>query len=81
MTAESSNNLNIIVGVCHEDDPRDVDEAYGPGTYARLFPNTDYEDNCPTCKGRGTVNPLTAPAGYFCTGMTDCPDCDGSGQI
>lgn len=28
----------IIVGVCREDDPADVDEAYGAGTYARLFP-------------------------------------------
>lgn len=80
MSAESSNSLNIIVGVCREDDPRDVDEAYGPGTYARLFPDTD-DDSCATCKGRGTVNPLTAPAGYFCTGTTDCPDCDGSGSI
>lgn len=28
---------HIIVGVCREDNPRDVDEAYGEGTYARLF--------------------------------------------
>ena len=31
----------IIVGVCREDNPRDVDEAYGAGTYARLFPDED----------------------------------------
>ncbi len=36
---------------------------------------------CPTCKGDGTVNPLTAPAGFFCVGTTDCPTCDGSGEI
>lgn len=46
-----------------------------------------YEDEdqmdftCPTCKGRGTVNPLTAPEGFFCVGTTDCPTCDGQGDI
>lgn len=36
---------------------------------------------CPTCKGRKTVNPLTAPdrPGFLCLGTTLCPDCDGSG--
>ena len=38
-------------------------------------------DRCPTCNGRGTVNPLTAPDHFFCTGTTDCPDCDGIGKI
>lgn len=28
-----------VVGVCREDNPADVDEAYGAGTYARLFPD------------------------------------------
>lgn len=28
----------VIVGVCREDNPRDVDAAYGEGTYARLVP-------------------------------------------
>lgn len=35
---------------------------------------------CPTCKGRGTVNPLTAPEGFFCVSTTDCPMCDGTGE-
>jgi hypothetical protein len=35
------NELNVIVGVCREDNPADVDEAYGSGTYARLFPDED----------------------------------------
>jgi hypothetical protein len=35
--------IQIIVGVCREDNPRDVDEAYGAGTYARLFPSLDEE--------------------------------------
>lgn len=30
--------IGLIVGVCREDNPHDVDEAYGEGTYARLFP-------------------------------------------
>jgi DnaJ-class molecular chaperone len=50
-----------------------------------------YEDNedeeeddyfwCPTCRGKGTVNPLTAPPDFFCVGTTDCPTCDGTGEI
>lgn len=36
---------------------------------------------CPTCGGRGSVNPLTAPAGFFCTSTTDCPACDGTGEM
>lgn len=39
------------------------------------------DDECPTCKGKGTVNPLTAPKGFFCAGTTDCPHCDGTGRI
>lgn len=38
-------------------------------------------DKCGHCNGRGTVNPLTAPAGFFCTTTTDCPTCDGSGRM
>jgi hypothetical protein len=36
---------------------------------------------CPDCNGRGTVNPLTAPKGFFCTSATDCPTCEGIGEI
>lgn len=36
---------------------------------------------CPTCNGSGTVNPLTAPPGFFCAGTTDCPSCDGLGEV
>jgi DnaJ-class molecular chaperone len=35
---------------------------------------------CPTCKGSGVVNPLTAPSWYFCVAATTCPACDGSGE-
>lgn len=43
-------------------------------------------DTCPICNGRGTVNPLTPLPAYiekdfFCTGTTDCPACDGSGEM
>jgi DnaJ-class molecular chaperone len=40
----------------------------------------DEDPPCPVCKGRGTVNPLTAPNGFFCVGTTDCPVCDGTGE-
>jgi DnaJ-class molecular chaperone len=37
---------------------------------------------CPTCGGRGTVNPLTPnlPQGFLCLSTTDCPNCEGSGE-
>lgn len=41
----------------------------------------DANFKCPVCNGSGSVNPLTAPEGFFCTGTTDCPGCDGSGEI
>ena len=56
--------MNIIVGVSKHDNPRDVDEAYGTGTYDRLFPKArcvdcgdtathirHYRDVCPTDRG------------------------------
>lgn len=48
------------------------------------FDDSDEDDDwdvCPYCRGKGTVNPLTAPEGFFCTGTTDCPACDGAGYI
>lgn len=47
-----------------------------------LYENDDDQgpEWCPTCHGRGTVNPLTAPKDFFCVGTTDCPTCDGSGE-
>lgn len=44
--------MKAIIGVCKEDNTHDVDEAYGKGTYARLFPD---EDDC-TCEA-----PLAGP--------------------
>ena len=41
---EPEKEIKIIVGVCREDSPRDVDEAYGAGTYERLFPSLEDED-------------------------------------
>lgn len=37
--------VDVIVGVCREDSRYDVDEAYGTGTYDRLFP----QEECPHC--------------------------------
>lgn len=38
---------------------------------------------CPTCHGTGLVNPLSRVRAkdFFCVATTDCPDCDGSGEI
>lgn len=35
---------------------------------------------CPTCKGSGVINPLTAPAGWVVFVTTSCPMCDGTGD-
>ncbi|WP_367575717.1 zinc finger domain-containing protein [Pelagibius litoralis] len=40
----------------------------------------DEDISCPTCKGSGYVNPLTAPKGFFCVSTTECPHCDGTGE-
>jgi hypothetical protein len=34
---EQPTEVRVIVGISRHDDPDDVDAAYGPGTYARLF--------------------------------------------
>ena len=48
--------------------------------WANGCPGRCEDEICWTCGGRGTVNPLTAPRGMFCTSTTDCPDCDGTGE-
>lgn len=68
--------------------PRQVVDAKG-GVISQEIEGDEYlyEDfysepwpDCPTCGGRGVVNPLTAPEGFFCVSTTDCPTCDGSGE-
>lgn len=49
--------------------------------FARLSDEDEAGFRCPTCRGRGLVNPLTAPPDFFCAGTTDCPHCDGTGEI
>jgi DnaJ-class molecular chaperone len=42
------------------------------------------EEECPLCSccnGTGVVNPLTAPPGFFCVSVDDCPLCDGTGEV
>ena len=41
----------------------------------------DCEPECPTCRGTGIVNALTAPKDmpYFVASHADCPHCDGAG--
>lgn len=41
-------DIRAIVGVCREDNRHDVDEAYGAGTYDRLFPDGGIT-RCPFC--------------------------------
>lgn len=46
------------------------------------FEYEDQQDECPTCNGKGTINPLTAPywiQPIFTTQL--CPDCDGTGYF
>lgn len=44
------------------------------------YDDDDDEPKCLTCRGRGAVNPLTAPPSFQCTGTAVCPDCDGTGE-
>jgi len=47
-----------------------------------MEPDPEFESiPCPTCKGRGTVNPLTTPSWYFCVSTTTCPACEGTGEF
>lgn len=39
------------------------------------------DDQCPTCRGAGTVNPLTAPHGFLAITTTTCPTCEGIGYV
>ena len=39
------------------------------------------DDQCPTCRGAGTVNPLTAPRGFLAVTITQCPTCEGLGYV
>lgn len=52
-------------------------EMYWDDVDNGLFDDDYPEDECPTCLGRGTVDPLTAD--HFCTSTATCPDCDGKG--
>ena len=51
--------------------------------YDAIDERDDPPVDCPTCKGRGTVNPLTAPnrPDFLCLGTTTCPDCNGTGEF
>lgn len=44
-------DVKVVVGVCREDRPADVDETYGVGTYERLFPDGGVT-RCPFCGGK-----------------------------
>ena len=49
-------------------------DDYGP------YDAYDEPEQCCTCKGSGIVNPLTAPEGFLCFSVTECPTCDGTGE-
>lgn len=59
----------------------DAADDYYDSLERREYEDDEVDLSCPTCKGRGVVNPLTAPADFFCVGSTDCPHCDGTGEI
>lgn len=39
----------------------------------------DMDLSCPICNGSGFVDPLTSPE--FCASVTECPECEGTGEI
>ncbi len=69
----------------HDDASADDDERTIHSQEQTEWDGEDSEevdwDECPTCRGSGTVNPLTAPSDFFCAGTTACPHCDGTGRF
>jgi hypothetical protein len=70
----------IIVGICPEDNPRDVDETYGPGTYARLFPSDEDEEPPDPEDEQPELCRCGEPRTYVCThgeckSCGNCTDC------
>lgn len=59
----------------------EVKAEAGGATLSNMEPDPAFDAlPCPTCRGSGTVNPLTAPSWYFCAVTTTCPACDGTGE-
>ena len=57
-------------------------ECYEPEDDSYMEPDPEFEAvPCPTCKGQGVVNPLTAPSWFLCVSTTTCPACDGTGEF
>jgi len=69
-------DLKIIVGVCREDDPEDMDTAYGAGTYARLFPSTETEDTIAAMVPSSRCGQITCTCdAYDYSGMPHAANC------
>ena len=64
----SVEQIRIMIGVCREDNPRDVDEAYGAGTYERLYPT---EEACEGCNDFPALSNST-----FCSNCLTIMDAD-----
>lgn len=67
--------------MCMSDEKRSAQTTVGEATAEDWQAEIDMmaEELCPTCLGRGTVNPLTAPPDFLCITTTTCPTCEGAG--
>lgn len=59
----------------------DAADDYYDSLLRRSWEDDDVDLSCPTCRGRGTVNPLTAPDDFFCASTTTCPHCEGTEEL
>lgn len=69
-----------VCGKCREKQAKALEEELADYDDDYAY---DDDDECPTCRGRGTVNPLTPnlPKDFLCLGTQTCPCCDGSGHV
>lgn len=78
-------NLRCIDGRLFRHDPQwddpdlETDVGQCPECQGKGFGTWCDTPQCSTCKGVGSLNPLTAPPHILCLSTMTCDDCGGTG--